>query len=145
MHRNFAAPYRLKRNFAISWPKFTLIFFGTVLYLQLSGILESHLPLILFSCPSHFQSGWYIARSQCSKEYFPIFCCCENHLTKACVHGFIIARPTAALLPQNFMRLPVAKLEVREERLGLLLTLTDSTYRTTKYYSTNSGRTVQLT
>ena len=43
------------------------------------------------------------------------------------------------------MRLPVAKLAAREERSDLLQSiLTDSTYRTTKYCSTNSRRTVQL-
>lgn len=80
-------PYYLKRNFAISLPKCSPLFLAQ--YLELSVRLESHLPLILFSCSSHFKTGWYIAPSQCSKEYFRLlFCCSENVLSKACFHGY---------------------------------------------------------
>ena len=57
-------PHRLKRNFAISWPKFDLIFFGTVLYLELSVRRESYLLatntlLLLFTFPT-----WLIYRTE---------------------------------------------------------------------------------
>ena len=114
-------PYRLKRNFAISWPKFALVFFGTVLYLDLSVRRETYLPLILFSCSSHFQRGWYIAQSQCSKEYFRIlFRCSKHHLPNACVHGFIRYCPSyCRAYTTKLMGLPVAKLEARKERSSL--------------------------
>lgn len=114
-------PYRLKRNFAISWPKFALVFFGTVLYLDLSVRRETYLPLILFSCSSHFQRGWYIAQSQSSKEYFRIlFRCSKNHLPNECVHGFIRYCPSyCRAFTTKLMGLPVAKLEARKERSSL--------------------------
>ena len=86
-------------------------------------------------------------RVSAQKRIFPIFLCAENHMTKACVHGFIRYCPSyCRAFTANLMGLPLVKLEARTERSGLLLTiLTDSTYRTNKYCSTNSGRTFPLT
>lgn len=57
--------YHLKRNSLA-------LFWHSTRYLELRVRLESHSPLILFSCSSHFKTDRYIAPSQCSKEYFPI-------------------------------------------------------------------------
>ena len=61
-------PHRLKQDFAIRWPKFDLIFLGTVLYLQLSVRRESH-----FSPALHiFNVADIRTESVLKREYFPI-------------------------------------------------------------------------
>ena len=116
-------PHRLKRNFAISWPKFDLIFFGTVLYLELSVRRESYLLatntlLLLFTFPT-----WLIYRTESVlKRVFsnPFFVALKNHLPKACVHGFIGYCPSyCRAFTTKLMGLPEAKLEARKERSSL--------------------------
>lgn len=65
-------PYHLKRNFAISLPKWSPPFLAQYSVLKVKfetwKLFATNTLLLLFT----FKTGWYIAPSQCSKEYFPI-------------------------------------------------------------------------
>lgn len=69
MHWNFAA-LSFETKFRNKFAEMLSPFFGTVLRITCETWKPFATNTLLL--PSHFKTGWYIAPSQCSKEYFPL-------------------------------------------------------------------------